>query len=76
MSVSCDPNDLATAARCFDCLPPSIQLNVQTYLLAVIAGGSTDPNTLAAAASAFQSESAQTLAEIRAYLLCQILNAL
>jgi hypothetical protein len=74
--VNCDTNALALSAKCFDCLSPVTLLEVQTYLLAVIAGVSTDPNTLAAAAKSFQSLNPSTLAEVRVYLLCQIANAL
>ena len=74
MAVSCEPADLAEAAKCF-CLPEHLQLAVQTYLLAVAAGGSTDPGTLAESAKDFRGLSARQLMEVQAYLLCQILNA-
>lgn len=72
--IACDTNSLADAAKCFGCLSPETQLQVQTYLLAQIAGGSTDPNTLAAQAKAFQQLPNSTLGEVQAYLLCQIAN--
>lgn len=74
--VSCEPNDLMAAAKCFDsCMPPGMQLAIQTYLLAVIAGGSTDPNVLMQAAKCFDSciPPGMQLA-IQNYLLCQIVN--
>jgi hypothetical protein len=76
MAVNCDPSTLANAATCFDCdIPPGQQLAVQTYLLAVIAGGSLDPTTLANAARCFQDciPKGQQLA-VQNYLLCQILS--
>lgn len=76
MAVNCDPSDLANQARCFDsCIPPGEQLAVQTYLLSIIAGGSTDPKVLADAAKCFVScipEGHQIA--VQNYLLCQILN--
>lgn len=76
MPVSCDPKDLMQAAACFDsCIPPGEQAAVQTYLLAVIAGGSLDPKELMAQAKCFKCIPQGMLAEIQAYLLCQIANA-
>jgi hypothetical protein len=75
MAVSCDPNTLLQQSACFNsCIPHGSQLAVQTYLLAVIAGGSQDPNALLQAAKAFQSLGEKSLLEVQAYLLCQILN--
>lgn len=75
MSISCDTNDLAGAAKCFSCLPPRTLLEVQTYLLALIAGASTDPNTLALQAKCFTCLDTATLQQVRVYLLCQIATA-
>lgn len=36
MAISCDPNDLAAAARCFKCLSGATLEEVQTYLLCQI----------------------------------------
>lgn len=76
MAVNCDPSSLANAAKCFDsCIPPGEQLAVQTYLLAVIAGGSLDPSVLANAAKCFDTciPQGEQLA-VQNYLLCQIAN--
>jgi hypothetical protein len=62
------------AATCMECIPPGLQLAVQTYLLAQIAGGPTDAPTLIAQAYQFQNIPPNTLLEIQAYLLCQIVN--
>jgi hypothetical protein len=75
MAVDCTPNGLAEAAKCFTCLPSATQTEVQTYLLAVIAGGSLDPNTLIEQAKAFQGIGQSALLEVQTYLLCQIVNA-
>jgi len=75
MPATCTPEALAEAAKCFECLDEKSQLGIQTYLLAVIAGGSTDPNVLAAAAKKFQGVSDRGLLAIQDYLLCQLVNA-
>lgn len=74
MAVSCDPNDLLQAAKCFKCIPEGTQAEVQTYLLAVIAGGSLDPNTLMAQAACFKCIPKGMLPEVMAMLLCNIVN--
>ena len=79
MAINCDPKALADAAKCFQsCIPAGMQPAVQTYLLAVIAGGSLDPKVLLAAAttpgkSFLVLEGVQQ--EVQAYLLCQIASA-
>lgn len=73
MPISCDAQSLADAAKCYDCLPVGIQLSIQTYLLAVIAGGSLDPQTLANQARCFRCLEGMH-AEVQAYLLCNIVN--
>jgi hypothetical protein len=73
MPISCTPEDLAAAAKCFSCLDTQSMLAIQTYLLAVIAGGSTDPGVLAAQAKAFQGLNGRQL-EVQSFLLCQIVN--
>lgn len=54
-----------------------MQLEIQTYLLAQLAGGSTDPSTLANEARCIScmNFSSKQLLEIQIYLLCQIANA-
>lgn len=71
-TISCTPADLAAAAKCFQCLPSEQKQWIDTYLLAVIAKGSTDPNTLALAAKCFQCIPPGMLRRVQAYLLCQI----
>ena len=75
MPVECTADALATAAKCFTCLSPADQAAVQTYLLAVIAGGSTDPATLLASAKCFTCVPDSELKRIQVYLLCAILTA-
>jgi hypothetical protein len=70
--MACDPNDLAKASKCFQCLDAKQLAMVQAYTLAVIAGGSTSPETLLAAAAQFQSLSDKELKMVQAYLLCKI----
>jgi hypothetical protein len=70
--INCDPNALAQAAKCFKCLSPQTNMEVQTFILAVLAGGSLDPSTLAQEAKAFFGESPQYLEELKTYLICQL----
>lgn len=72
MPVSCDPNSLVAASKCFQCLDAKELAMVQTYLLAVRAGGSTDPEVLLGQATQFQALSEKQLAMVQAYLLCKI----
>lgn len=74
MPISCEQNDLLAAAACFaERIPPGQQAALQTYLLAVIAGGSLDPNVLLEEARCFRCADGM-LMEIQTYLLCQIAN--
>lgn len=54
MAVNCDPNELANAAKCFECLPESTRKAIETYLLCLLASNTNlaaclqttgDPNT-------------------------------
>jgi len=71
--VTCTANSLATAAKQFESLSEAQSVAVQTYLLAVIAGGSTNPATLLAAAKCF-CLGERELMQIQDYLLCTIAN--
>jgi len=75
MAVSCDTTDLAAAAKCYSCLTPDQKEAIKTYLLAVIAGGSTDPSELMASAKCFQCLTPKQHKAIQTYLACQIANA-
>lgn len=72
--MNCDPDSLVQAAKCWNCIPPGQQLAVQTYLLAVIAGGSLDPDTLLEEAKCFSCLPPSLLSNIIALLLCNISN--
>lgn len=71
--MTCDAQSILDAGKCFDCIPSGLLPAVQTYLLAVIAGGSLDPKVLMAQAAAFQALDGFQ-AEVQTYLLCQIVN--
>ena len=71
MSVSCNPQTLATQAKAFAGLEPMQREAVQTYLLALIAGGSTDPKVLAKAAAIYDGIPFGLLKRVQTYLLCQ-----
>jgi hypothetical protein len=74
MATECTPSVLVAGAKCFDCLNGKQRDLIKTYLLAVIAGGSTDPATLLALAKCFDCLSRKQLRMVQAYLLCQIVN--
>lgn len=75
MAISCEPADLAELAKCFRCLQGDQREAVKTYLLAVIAGGSTDPATLLEAAKCFYAQIPTGMQKaVQTYLLCQIVN--
>ena len=73
MPVSCDPNELLNAARCFlSCLNADERSAIQTYLLAIRAGVDPDPEALANAARCFQScLNEGQMKAIQVYLSCQ-----
>jgi hypothetical protein len=75
-AISCDPNALMQAATCYnDCIPPGMQAAVQTYLIAVMNGGTTDPKVLLAEAIAAGFDKLQgTNAIVDTYLLCSLAN--
>lgn len=75
-TISCEPNDLMQNAACFQsCIPAGMHDAIQTYLLAVIAGGTLDPNELLDNARCFRCIPPGALKEIQAYLLCNIVNS-
>lgn len=59
-------------ARCFACYDGKEQLNVQTYLLAFIAGLSTVPSVLAAAAKCLDCLTLKQLTQVRTYLYARL----
>ncbi len=73
MAVTCTPAALEVAAKCF-CLSSHQQLQVQTYLLAVLNGSATDKNGVTAllAASKCFCLNTHQLEQIQTYLLCQL----
>jgi hypothetical protein len=77
-AVDCSTDALIDAAKCFDqCIPPGMQMAVQTMLMASIAGDTRSPSELAAAAACFQQciPPGEQLA-VQNYLLCQLVSVL
>lgn len=70
--MACDTNSLINLARTFSSLGAMQHMQVQTYMLALLAGGSTDPSTLAQAARCFSCLTPAQLQQVKAYLLCQL----
>lgn len=65
-------NGLLYDARCFRCLPEATHFEIQTYILSVIAGGSTDPAVLVNQARGLAALSWQSLTEIKVFLLATL----
>lgn len=76
MPISCDPNDLATAATCFSELSWRQRHQIRVYLLCTIVNGDTPvnctPDALAAAAACYAKLSSGQLDQIETYLFCQL----
>lgn len=76
MPISCDPNDLATAATCFSALSWRQRQQIRVYLLCTLVNGDTPvdctPSALATAAACFNELSAGQLDQIETYLFCQL----
>lgn len=75
MAVTCDPNTLAVAAKCFNGYSPLVLRAIRLRLLCAMLNGESmtcDPNTLAVAAKCFIPVDAGTLEAVETYLLCQV----
>lgn len=72
--MAADPIALNEAAKCFYCLEPGELEMVKTYLLALIAGGSTDPQVLLEQARCFTCLMPGELKLVQVLLLDQIAN--
>lgn len=73
--MACDPTTMLDDAGCLaGCIPPAKHPTIQTYLLALINGGSMDPAELLRSAVRFSGLPASAHAGLQAYLLCQILG--
>ena len=73
MPVSCEPKDLAAAAKCY-CFTKDIESAVIVYLLAKIAGDTSTPAQLAAKAKCYCFDD-KTSEQVQTMLLCAIANA-
>lgn len=73
MAISCEPADLTTAAKCFTCVPRSMQKPVELYLLAVAAGLGTDyaaVQAMVTAAKCMTCVPRSMWEQVELYLLC------
>ena len=73
MALSCTPQALESAAACFHCFTPKQQLEIQTYLLFLVAGQATTTaniTAIQAKAACFHCMPEKQLMEIQAYLTC------
>jgi len=75
MAISCEPNDLSTASKCF-CFNDQRQIDaVIIYLLAQIAENTSTPAELAASAACFCYPDSRSRDAVMLYLLCAISEA-
>ena len=77
MAISCDPNDLAEASKCF-CFDKKSSIAVELYLLYVISGSTLTVNELlqaAADAGFYGISDKQSQEAVRLYLLCSAATA-
>lgn len=76
MPISCDIGSLVDASKCFvSCLSPEQRSAIQTYLLAVRAGGSLDPHLLSSLSERFLCCLTEPqMKAIQVYLACQLVN--
>lgn len=75
MAISCEPADLASAAKCYACLSAEERELVKIYLYAVIAAkDDLTAAQLVAAAKCYGCIPPPVRAAVEAYLLCQAAN--
>lgn len=75
MAISCDPATIVTQAKCFSCVPRSMQRAVELYLLAKIGGLATDKASVAAivsAAKCFECVPDEMREAVEIYLLANL----
>jgi hypothetical protein len=75
MPVSCLPNDLLDAARCYRCVPVGEQGAVIIYLLNQILGTGLTTQQLMDNSVCFKCIPSGMQADVQTYLLCQIANS-
>jgi hypothetical protein len=69
---SCEPADLAEAAKCYKCIPEGMQPEVIICLLNEILGTGLTPQQLMERAACFKCIPSGMQNEVQSYLLCQI----
>ena len=74
-TISCEPNDLMVAAKCYKCIPGGMQPEVIIYLLNEILGTGLTVAQLMENAKCYKCIPAGMQAEVQTYLLCAIANA-
>lgn len=76
MPISCDPDALAEASTCYNCISGQQIDAVKIYLLAVTAGLENEtPEALVEAAKCYFCIPKDMQKSVQSYLLCQIANA-
>lgn len=75
-TISCEPADIVSASKCFDCIPQEMREPVEIYLLALIAGVELNSATLVEAAKCFQCIPKDMRDVVKLYLMCKLANDL
>lgn len=74
-TISCEPNDLLEAAKCFKCIPSGMQPEVIIYLLNQMLDTPLTVQELEDAAKCYRCIPNGMQVEVQTYLLCQIASA-
>lgn len=75
MSVSCDPQDIATQATCFQCIPEGRKLDALIYLFELVAEVNLTPEQLMELSKCFVCIPPGRKLDVLNYIACQILNS-
>jgi len=76
MAISCEPNDLLEASKCFKCIPSGAQPEVIIYLLNEILGTGLTVEQLIENSKCFKCIPSGIQSEVQTYLLCEVVNSL
>lgn len=74
-TISCDPNDLMEAAKCYKCIPAGMQPEVIIYLLNQLLETPMTVQELEDGAKCYRCIPKGMQSEVQTFLLCQIANA-
>jgi hypothetical protein len=75
-TISCEPNDLIEASKCFKCIPTGTQNEVIIYLLNQMLTTPKTVQELLDGAKCYKCIPQGMQSEVQTYLLCEALNAI